>query len=114
MSGGWWNRPASNGRIGRIGDWGGSGSSSQYALRSSFITIILYIVSRRPQGSGRRVATLGDVGSSGPPTGGAGGGGPGRGPDDDDDSDDENGPRDEGESWYAGGERRCAFHTASL
>ena len=59
---------------------------------------------------GRRIATLGDLGSTGgPPSGHGGGAGHGghahaHGDDDDDDEDDNQGDR--GEDWYAGGERR--------
>jgi len=54
-----------------------------------------------------RIGTLRDIASGGLPS--AGGGGPpgghaGHGHGDDDD--DENGGGDEGESWFAGGERR--------
>jgi UBX domain-containing protein 1 len=51
------------------------------------------------------MGTLKDLTSSGPPPMP---GGVGRGDDDDDDDDDEGEDR-EGESWFAGGERRCAI-----
>ncbi|KAG8925699.1 hypothetical protein FRC02_009470 [Tulasnella sp. 418] len=71
-----WNRPSSGPRVGRIG-----GPSSG------------------PAPSQGRFATLGDFASGGPSRGRA------VRQSDDDDDDDEPGERDEGESWFAGGER---------
>ncbi|EGN97269.1 hypothetical protein SERLA73DRAFT_183932 [Serpula lacrymans var. lacrymans S7.3] len=77
-----WVRPAAAPRVGRIGDWGSSSSSS-----------------RGP--SGRGIATLSDVSASRP------GGGVARLPpsaaDDDDDDDDED--EDKRQTFFAGGER---------
>ncbi|KAF8646010.1 hypothetical protein AX16_007436 [Volvariella volvacea WC 439] len=72
-----WNRPAAQPRFGRIGDWSGSSSSGG-------------------GGSGGRFGTLGGGGSSR---------GGGFGPGDDDDDDDSPQQGDQGESWFAGGER---------
>ncbi|KJA16623.1 hypothetical protein HYPSUDRAFT_193049 [Hypholoma sublateritium FD-334 SS-4] len=72
-----WARPAAAPRVGRVGDWSGTGSSSSGANRGRFGTI----------------ASLG---------GSSGGGPPAAHDDDDDDSDDEN---KGAESWFAGGER---------
>nr|VWO99986.1 Uncharacterized protein [Ganoderma boninense] len=86
-----WALPSNNGpRIGRVGAWGASGSSGGGSS------------------GGRRIATLGDLGSSGgPPSGHGGGGHAGHGhAHGDDDDDDDDGPGDRGEDWYAGGERR--------
>jgi len=80
-----WARPANAPRVGRVGAWNsGSGSSSR-------------------SGSGQRVATLRDLGSSGGPSSGGFGGPGGQGADDDEDDDDD--PKEGGESWFAGGER---------
>ncbi|KAH8105335.1 ubiquitin-related domain-containing protein [Cristinia sonorae] len=86
-----WQRPTNAApRIGRIGGWGSSSSSGGTSS------------------GGRRIATLRDVGSGGGgmPSMGGHAGHAGHGHDDDDDDDeDENENRDEGESWFAGGER---------
>jgi len=80
-----WVRPAnSQPRVGRIGDWTGSSSSGGST-------------------GGPRLATLHDM-----TPGGSGGSGPHAGhghDDDDDDDDDEAEGKDDGESWFAGGER---------
>ena len=52
---------------------------------------------------GRRIATLNDISSGGPPVGGGHGHAHG---DDDDEEDEDEGPGDQGADWYAGGERR--------
>jgi hypothetical protein len=79
-----WGRPSGGGtgaRVGRVGQWGGSGAAP----------------SSQGSGSGPRIATLGSIGGGG----GASGPSPSRGGGGDDDDDD-----DDGEEWYAGGERR--------
>jgi len=87
-----WTRPSNTPpRIGRIGGWSSNPSSSSDSRSNS---------------GGPRIATLRDVGGSGPAPGALGGGSSHAHPgsDDDDDKDDENqGPH--GESWFAGGER---------
>ncbi|PIL32473.1 hypothetical protein GSI_05176 [Ganoderma sinense ZZ0214-1] len=84
-----WTLPSNNGpRIGRVGAWGGSSSSGGGSS------------------GGRRIATLGDLGSSGGPSGPGGGhAGHGHAHGDDDDDDDDDRTGDRGEDWYAGGER---------
>ncbi|CDO76860.1 hypothetical protein BN946_scf184402.g1 [Trametes cinnabarina] len=87
--------PANTGpRIGRVGAWGQSSESSSRASSA---------------GGGRRIATLSDISSGGGPVAGmnpaARGGHGGHGHDDDDDDDDEPMGGDQGENWYAGGER---------
>ncbi|THH32695.1 hypothetical protein EUX98_g1546 [Antrodiella citrinella] len=89
-----WQRPANSApRIGRIGGWNNSSSSSG-----------------GPSG-GQRIATLrdiGGVGGGGMPSmgpGGHGGHGHAHPHDDDDDDDEEGDDHSEGESWFAGGER---------
>ncbi|KAJ3830511.1 hypothetical protein F5880DRAFT_1515122 [Lentinula raphanica] len=72
-----WGQSSSTRRIGRIGDLSGSSGA------------------RSSSNGGARIRTLGEViGSSAPPPGGGGG----HGSDDDEDN-------DQGESWFAGGER---------
>ncbi|KAI0631778.1 hypothetical protein C8Q77DRAFT_1159522 [Trametes polyzona] len=85
--------PSNSGpRIGRVGAWGSSGSTSSSRNSST--------------GGGRRIATLGDIASSGgPPVGGHAGHGHHAHADDDDDEEDERPGADQGENWYAGGER---------
>ncbi|KAI8976340.1 hypothetical protein BD414DRAFT_496628 [Trametes punicea] len=78
-------------RIGRVGAWGSTSNSSS---RSS------------STGGGRRIATLSDIASGGGPMMGAhpvprGG----HADDDDDEEEDEPHGADQGENWYAGGER---------
>jgi len=86
-----WARPTAAPRIGRIGAWGNSGSSSNTGAS--------------------RFATLGDLGSGGAPGLGSGGNphaGHGRDNDDDEDEegeDEDSLPKEERESWFAGGER---------
>lgn len=108
--GSWWGRPSDGPRIGRIGQWDGGGQS-RYASLSTIENThgLIVICPYSSSGSGgRRIATLGDIGSG---SGGApSGGGPGfglMGDDDDNDEDDdhEHPPPQEAESWYAGGER---------
>ncbi|KAH9850446.1 hypothetical protein C2E23DRAFT_835114 [Lenzites betulinus] len=86
--------PSNSGpRIGRVGAWGSSDSSSSSRNNSS--------------GGGRRIATLGDIGSGGgggAPVGGHAGHGHAL-PDDDDDEEDDRPEAEQGENWYAGGER---------
>ncbi|KAI1788231.1 hypothetical protein LXA43DRAFT_1026165 [Ganoderma leucocontextum] len=81
-------------------------------MLSTFLLLpcwMMYLCSGGGSSGGRRIATLGDLGSSGgPPSGPGGGGGHGghghaHGDDDEDDEDDR--PGDQGEDWYAGGER---------
>ncbi|KAI0357190.1 SEP-domain-containing protein [Trametes cingulata] len=79
-------------RIGRVGAWGSSGSTPSSRTSST--------------GGGRRIATLGDIASSGGPSVGGGHAGHGHAhTDDDDDEEDERPGADQGENWYAGGER---------
>jgi len=74
-----WVRPTSSQpRVGRIGDWTGSSSASSNS-------------------GSLRFGTLGGLQS--------GSGGHSRNNDDDDDDDDDSEGKDEGESWFAGGER---------
>ncbi|TFY72063.1 hypothetical protein EVG20_g941 [Dentipellis fragilis] len=86
-----WQRPANSApRIGRVGGWNsGNGSSSN----------------SRSGSGGPRIASLRDIGGSSgsaPPLGMFGGGGPPGGGSDDEDE----GPEgQEGENWFAGGER---------
>lgn len=123
-----WALPSNNGpRIGRVGVWGGSSSrcaTSQIPLtagtdkvsdvmHSSFLLLRRWttqLCSGGGSSGGRRIATLGDLGSSGAPASGHGGGGGHGGHDhahsDDDDDDEDDRPGDQGEDWYAGGERR--------
>ncbi|KAI0740075.1 hypothetical protein C8Q76DRAFT_706640 [Earliella scabrosa] len=85
-SGSPWALPSNTGpRIGRVGAWGSTPSSS----------------SGNSSSGGRRIATLGDVSSAGPASGGGGHSHPHG---DEDDEDDE-GAGDRREDWYAGGER---------
>ncbi|KAI0764262.1 hypothetical protein BD413DRAFT_615967 [Trametes elegans] len=83
--------PSNNGpRIGRVGAWGADSAPSSRTSSS---------------GGGRRIATLGDLGSGSGPSLGGGHAGHGHAhPDDDDDEEDEH-AGDQGENWYAGGER---------
>ncbi|GBE88893.1 UBX domain-containing protein [Sparassis crispa] len=78
-----WSLPSNTGpRVGRVGAWSTSSSSTS-----------------RNSSDGRRIATLRDMGGSA-----SSGGGHAHGGGDDDDEEDENG-EDQGESWFAGGER---------
>ena len=82
-----WNRPSQPPRVGRVGAWSSSDSSSRYVLllRSGFVNLI-----RSHSGDGPRIGRINDL-SRGNPV-------PSRDDDDDDD--------DKRESWFAGGERR--------
>ncbi|RDX50668.1 SEP-domain-containing protein [Lentinus brumalis] len=78
-----WTLPSNSGpRIGRVGQWNSTPSTSSSS-------------------GGRRIATLNDISSGGP----SGGGGHAHAHGDDDDDDEDEAPGDEGEDWYAGGER---------
>ncbi|KAH8814622.1 hypothetical protein DL96DRAFT_1752964 [Flagelloscypha sp. PMI_526] len=78
-------RPSGPLRIGRIGDWNSSGNDGGNS-----------------SGGGRRIATLGDMGGGSSLGGGVP---PSRHSNDDDDDDEEDDDPQEGESWFAGGER---------
>lgn len=103
-------------------EWGASGTGRVQSLHRGmeyyhqmilnrdlkFWSALFSFVSLRGNShGGGRLATLGDIASSGQPTL-PGGGGMGRG-DDDDDDDDDGDDRVEGESWFAGGERRWVY-----
>ncbi|KAI0919984.1 hypothetical protein AcV5_001914 [Taiwanofungus camphoratus] len=84
-----WTRPSNAPpRIGRVGGWNSTTSS-------------------RSGSGGPRITTLRDVAGGGPAPsmGGFGGGGHAHGGSDDEDDEDENRRADQGESWFAGGER---------
>lgn len=107
-----WGRPSAP-RIGRIGEWdnnaGSRPGSSKYVPRPRrHLSIVAVLTSAYSSG---RLATFSSLASSNA--------GPPRHPiahddDDDDDDDDDEGPPREGESWFAGGERRyahtCLYH----
>lgn len=82
-----WSRPSVPRGVGRIGNWDGTNSSSS-------------------RSGAQRIATLGDIGSSGAPPAPSGHSGHGHSSSDDDDDERGDAEKDEGESWFAGGERR--------
>ena len=93
-------------RIGRIGDWNNNSQSGSDGFVSQFhlLEATLNTEGHPRHGSGgRRIATLRDTTQPDPPARHHGS----------DDEDDEESGRDQGESWFAGGERRLAFITSS-
>ena len=93
-------------KIGRIGDWNNNSQSGSDRFVSR---ILLFKATSNPDGdsrhgsSGRRVATLHDASQPDPPA---------RHHASDDEDEEESG-RDQGESWFAGGERRLVFIMSS-
>ncbi|CAL1701812.1 unnamed protein product [Somion occarium] len=101
-----WSRPANAGpRIGRVGNWGGSSSSSRSASGGRFATLrdIGSSSSGGPSIGGPGGVGLPPSGMFGPPSAAGGHAGHAHGSDGDDDDEEDNDR--EGENWFAGGER---------
>lgn len=78
------------------------------AIYGKVVSLNNDLINSRSGSGGPRITTLRDVAGGGPAPsmGGFGGGGHAHGGSDDEDDEDENRRADQGESWFAGGERR--------
>lgn len=99
------HNPIMSKKIGRIGDWNNSQARSDGFVSQLHLSKATSNASNRPRqgSSGPRIATLRDTTQPDAPA---------RHHASDDEDEDES-AREEGESWFAGGERRLAFIASS-